>query len=481
MAQLFDLSPECVLHICSFLMGHPGEFKSLLYRSSSERQISRKLNKPRTSALNFSRTAKRYHAILYIESFRTVSISCTCGPSAQNLLSFLRLLHSANSSIADSVRRLHLHVGSASWQGASDEDIRCIDPIATSVGIDIWKPVMHGQIMLESLAFFLKSHGYAFCSFLAALLLLKTRKVGQLILSLPRCEDFMTTARVWRWSNVKLSVLQSVATKCPHGSNQGHYMLPDEFGSWLLASAPTFSEWVMQGLYANPPPDNITSLVLQKTGPNKFELVGEVIKQCRNLAKFTFIWPTTDSPDDHACPSQVVRALLCRASTLRTICLDFALSKSRFRMPCQIVSFQRFICLENLWLDVGAFQDAVINIAPNSNGDEQWANSVIRRLPKSLKKLHLSGCPSSFMSDLSWLVEQHSLGQNQLEQIGLNNSGIAALENDQHGPKLVRTCKLPMICVVVVVFAVAVAVAVIVIAGSINLLGSVMCAIFVAG
>ncbi|KAK2027969.1 hypothetical protein LX32DRAFT_721195 [Colletotrichum zoysiae] len=475
MAKLSDLPQELLLEIISLLRSNEPAKKRMLEASLSKNHnaLARALHRERYSVISLSSTCKALHEKLKAEKYRFVSIHGHNG--AQKLLSLLRLMR-ARPEIGSQIRRLNLQLAPLA-RGVtmlSYDQLRSMKAWADTIGVVVDDAVLtsllsyeiHGDVNdPKDREFSIEQHNLdgACLRILYGILCHYLQDVREISLSTsPDLFSAFPNQLIFQrpmWprnssSRHLLPGLRSLAFETSKGGWQDGFELAKM--AEVVGGVPEVylrgcSLYTTKPAYSN---NSLHSLVLQDT-----DISCDFLKSCKSLSRFIYL-RTGNVSDSRSLPSprRIKKALKSSRHSLKTLCFSCGPKPRNQGASRCFDSFKKFPCLENLWIDTwscrlaGGDDDQIDSISdsemelyydagtwPMSNltGEGRKAasaNRLIKSLPPSLRRLHISGpvTANRIYGSMTRLSTQCSGGTmrgfKELAVDGLLDSGTATSE-----------------------------------------------------
>ncbi|GJC87208.1 hypothetical protein ColLi_10046 [Colletotrichum liriopes] len=383
MAKLSELPVELLLTIASFLWSsHPAK-KRLLNASTSRKHgaLARTLHRERSSVISLSSACKSLHEALKAEKYRFVSIHGH--NSAQKLLSLLRLIR-VRPEIGDHIQWLHLQLIplACNTTSVSYEQLRSLKTWAETTGIVVEDATLlnaltyengddHGDPEYYGPNANQYKHDKTCLRILCSMLFYYLRGVKEITLSTslelfstlpdhlkpgqPSSEQFLQPRNI-------LPALQSLAfeTNLPSLGEPDCMNSRDIIGMAQIAKG--ISDVYLRGfgLHHNTgmtcSNKFLRSLVLQDVylPSHRGGSIYAFLESCKSLSKFIYIRSDNiHQAYEYSIPSplRIQGALRSSRKSLRTLCFYYGSTLRDHEIGRFFDSFEKFPCLENLWVD----------------------------------------------------------------------------------------------------------------------------------
>ncbi|KAK1621649.1 hypothetical protein BDP81DRAFT_401029 [Colletotrichum phormii] len=418
MAELRNLPPETILHIVSYLLPDYTPGKELLDKLKSDCLIQKELCDQRRALASLARTCRRYYNLLIPFLYESVSVHCGASAPRQWLSLMKTLLH--NKDLCRLVKQLYIHFDSnrtlVSPTIRADAYVRDMVSLETWLkkvckpNADISRPFEVSSAFLFTLAsntqdFTLSASGLSLSASLDAI-----HDVDQI---LPNHQTSEST----------FSSLKSVSLRKGHWDPSSHWTGSRE--RWLTARFITRARNLREAHlvraaleFPSPPSTNLTTLALSNCTIS-LPILANAIRACPKLEKF--FWKKQRRWDLHPHtipPWLILGALGIRRATLRTLVIDFdGVCGRGTQVPA--VELSTFTNLEEAWVDISVFDKDRGNYTDSESDPLNLTvvegSPLIRTLPSSIRKLHLSGAMTDFIyEEVLWLARA---GMNKTRHI----------------------------------------------------------------
>ncbi|EFQ25900.1 hypothetical protein CGRA01v4_14305 [Colletotrichum graminicola] len=439
MAKLLDLPPELLLTIASFLWSNQPLKKRLFEASIDKKRQSlvRSLHRERSSVINLSSACKALHETLKTEKYRFVSIHGH--NSAHKLLSLLRLIR-IRPEIGDHIHQLHLRLlpFASGLTSVSYEQLRSLRTWAETIGVrvnDVLLTALNYEDHKDSINYEdLYGHEKTCLRILCAMMCYYLRHVKDISLSMS-LELFSTFADQlisrrpppWNQRSTNLPTIRSLALETSNPEMLGVECMNPWDAIRMAEVAKSVSEIYLRGFglrftaemtYSN---HFLHSLVLQDVflPPDGSSSVYRFLESCKSLARFIYLRTNNISEYfeySQPRPVRMQKALTGSRNSLQTLCI-YCGPKIRDDGTARFLgTFERFPCLESLWVDawscgwaVGDDVETDVEIESESNFVEEeptpaLATRLIQTLPPSLRRLHIDGPVDRIYDSLRWFA-----------------------------------------------------------------------------
>ncbi|KAK1706963.1 hypothetical protein CaCOL14_011019 [Colletotrichum acutatum] len=413
MARLQNLPTEVVLHIGSYLRPKYTPGKKLLHNFNNDRLIQRELHGQRQALVSLTRTSHRHYKLF--TSFLYESVSVHSGLKApRQWLSLMKTL-SQNEDLCRLVKQLYIHLDGE--HTLSSTDVADYEYVTDLVTLEAWLKKASWPDAMYSFNVFELSSAVLFTLVNNAQDLILSAEPLSLSEILDAIHDMNEILSTQQTNKSTLSSLESISMRKEYTDAESHWAWPRErlFNARFIDGAKSLKETYIVGTalqFHNWSSTNLTTLAFNDSSM-PLPILANAIRACPRLERFFWKKPIRRDMHPYAVhPWLILGALGIRRATLRTLVIDFnGTCETDLQSPAfELSAFTR---LEAAWVDISVFKSNKANFT-DANSDPLnptvvEGSPLIRTLPPSLRKLHISGAMNDFNFDeVLWLARPNN-------------------------------------------------------------------------
>ncbi|KAI3556743.1 hypothetical protein CABS01_00844 [Colletotrichum abscissum] len=423
MATLNDLPPEII-----YQMFPSSSLREQFSVTNTDADLAKRIQPAWSSALNLSRTCRKYRHMLVPELYRNISIHGS--NSFQKLKCFIQFLID-NKDVAVNIRRLYLHLDPSNMETKdfTEADLEWSHWAARQSGAPSPYYLWHsedGQLLQMSESRCSRTR-ILHLGILLEIILSRVHGVQELGLAVPGglfCDQYGPWSRTeldgLLWTGepgpsdpLKIQTFRGVQRPLPNikmlavrpsclpKSHPDATITPLDLNH-LLHFAPNARSIFIASRDGQPasPLDthsqwsNVTCLTITETFLDERKIRG-MIQGCASLVSFKYLNSRADAYVPHwpVSPEEVVTILREHqntTTTLLTLCLDL---NDWYRGEYEAIrSLSDFSNLESLWVDASSVLKKVkYGSSSRSEKHKRLTHKLSTSLPASIKRLHLAG------------------------------------------------------------------------------------------
>ncbi|KAJ3939899.1 uncharacterized protein N0V96_009888 [Colletotrichum fioriniae] len=409
MAELQTLPTEVILHIGSYLRPKYTPGKKLLHDFDNDRLIQRELCGQRQALVFLTRTSRRHYNLFTSSLYESVRVHS--GPKApRQWLSLMKTL-SQNKDLCRLVKQLHIHLdGENALSPTEVPDYEYAMGMATLeawLKNACWPDAMYLFNVFElssAVLFTLVNNAQDF------ILSAEPLSLSGILDAINDMDEILSTQQT---NKSTLSSLKSFSMRKDYTDAESHWAWPRErlFNARFIDGARNLKESYITGTalqFHNWSSTNLTTLAFSDSSM-PLPILANAIRACPRLEQFFWKKPIQRAVHPYAVhPWLILGALGIRRATLRTLVIDFngTCETDLQSPPFELSTFTR---LEAAWVDISVFESNRANFTDAGsdplNPTVVEGSPLIRTLPPSLRKLHMSGAMTEFIFDeVLWLT-----------------------------------------------------------------------------
>ncbi|KAK1708482.1 hypothetical protein BDP67DRAFT_492637 [Colletotrichum lupini] len=409
MAGLQNLPTEVVLHIGSYLCPKYTPGKKLLHNFNNDRLIQRELCGQRQALVSLTRTSRRHYKLF--TSFLYESVSVHSGLKApRQWLSLMKTL-SQNEDLCRLVKQLYIHLDGE--HALSSADVADYEYFRDLITLEAWLKKASLPVVMHSFNVFELSSAFLFTLVNNAQDFVLSAEPLSLSGILDAIHDMDEIVSTQQTNKSTISSLKSFSMRKTYTDAESHWAWPRErlFNARFIDGAKNLKESYIVGTalqFHNWSSTHLTTLAFNDSSM-PLPVLASAIRACPRLERFFWKKPIRRDMHPYAVhPWLILGALGIRRATLRTLVIEFnGTCETDLQSPAfELSTFTR---LEAAWVDISVFESNKANFTDVSSDPLNPAvvegSPLIRTLPPSLRKLHISGSMNDFIFDeVLWLT-----------------------------------------------------------------------------